>query len=360
MSWSKLIGGVIGAAVGGPVGAGLGVLLGGGLEASDATQKSSGIPNGADGGQLALTMAGNVLTVTATVPSDLDVDAIQVRLKQGEAFLSSSVDYYQDDKGDFRLLRDLHANPMSLDIPLDVVSIPVGEIFALRVVVVFFLNEKYVGHLITPGQVRLAAVPWSDVRWLSPIVDLLAHFALRHGPWSAPKVKLIKEVIGEFVELDVHESKILRDRLLLAARPSTQDCIEVFLRRFDNAELFRGLFKGVLGLLQLSGRSQNEIASELNRLGEEFQLPPQYVQHFLGKFAGAAPPSSDSDNDEVRWACKVLEVEPGASQDTIKQAWRNKVSELHPDKYSNLPASVQDLIKQKAQELNRARELLRG
>ena len=55
---------------------------------------------------------------------------------------------------------------------------------------------------------------------------------------------------------------------------------------------------------------------------------------------------------------KVLGINPGATQEEIKTAYRNQVKKYHPDKYIDNPLG--DLAKEKMQEINQAYEMLSG
>ncbi|MDP3858922.1 MAG: DnaJ domain-containing protein [Stagnimonas sp.] len=361
MSWGKVIGGVIGAAMGGPVGAGIGVLLGAGFEDSDGngSEDGSSAPNAIGSGSLALAQSGNVLRVTATLPARVNVDVIAVRLKQGEAFLKSHVEHFRDDDGDFVLGREVTSRTVSLDVPLHVLSINRTQASTVEVVVVALKDEEYVGHLIATAQVRVGFEPWSNIGWLAPAVDLLALYALRSGPWTGEKIRLIKSVFSEFLELDGDESGALRDRLKLTVRPTVEESVSAYLRRFDAEALSVSILAGIAGLLRLSGCAESVIGSELDALGRRMQVSPEMIQEAKGQATGqSSSRGSQSNGGDVGWACQVLGVQMGASPEAIQQAWRKKVSELHPDKYASLPEVVQNLVKEKTQDINRARDIL--
>ena len=60
-------------------------------------------------------------------------------------------------------------------------------------------------------------------------------------------------------------------------------------------------------------------------------------------------------------ACNVLGVKPTDDQTTIKRAYRKLMSEHHPDKLvaKGLPPEMMEMAKQKAQEIQKAYELIK-
>lgn len=62
---------------------------------------------------------------------------------------------------------------------------------------------------------------------------------------------------------------------------------------------------------------------------------------------------------DVLWACNILQVsELSINRDSIQLAYRLRVKEFHPDKYQNLPESVLQILNEKTQEVNRAKDIL--
>jgi len=62
---------------------------------------------------------------------------------------------------------------------------------------------------------------------------------------------------------------------------------------------------------------------------------------------------------DVATASQLLSVDLNhLTPQSLKQAYRKKMAEFHPDLYQQLPEAVQALIAQQAQQLNQAREVL--
>lgn len=366
MSWAKVVGGAVGALFGGPIGAGVGVLIGAGWD--DADRERGSIEDGGLTseriGSLGFQQTGNALTVAGLIPTDIDADTAVIRIAQAGSPVESFVPDFKDTDGTFALTRHIEGASMSVDLPLHALVLRRNAAVEIQVVVALFSNGEYMGHLAEATSVRVGFEPWSVVGWLAPAVDLLAHHALRHGPWTGPKVQRIKAVFAEFGEPTSDEAAALRDRLKLVTRPALEDCVCALLRRSRQERVIDALLRGSADLLTLSGCSQLVVAKEIGELCDLLGATDSDVGDSADdgeedqEADGAAGNGRAEAGTEASWARSVLSVELGASPEAIKQAWRRKITDLHPDKYANLPEAVQSLIKEKAQEVNRARDVL--
>jgi len=69
--------------------------------------------------------------------------------------------------------------------------------------------------------------------------------------------------------------------------------------------------------------------------------------------AEADAPAQPIQTGETHWAT-VLGVDPAAGMDEIRQAYRQRISEYHPDKVATLGVELRELAEKKAKEINRA------
>lgn len=79
---------------------------------------------------------------------------------------------------------------------------------------------------------------------------------------------------------------------------------------------------------------------------------------FPGSSSSAAPPHAASTGapDTPRSWHDVLQVAPTASADEIRAAYRQLISQYHPDKVETLGPDIRDLARRKAQEITVAYE----
>jgi hypothetical protein len=360
MAWGKIIGGALGAVFGGPIGAGIGIAIGAGIdEENEGAAQSHGAPHGEGG--LILKQNGNVLQVTVALRVPDDATDVVARIQNGGQLVKVIASPFVDDNGHYLGIKCIKSHPITLDIPLHALAIARNEPQEITVLVGVRRDGENLGFSWGSGWVTIGFEPWSVIRWLAPAVDLLTTYALRYGPWTADKVRLIKSVFDNVTEDDADEMVALKDLIKRSGRPSVDECIATYNRRFDSEEVTAEILVGVASLLQLSGRSDDAVASEIAELGERLHLSLDALMGVLQYLEGGEDHEEEedtADHADVQRACAVLGVTIGATRDTIQQAWRKKISELHPDKYVSLPEVVQTMIKEKAQELNLARDML--
>lgn len=62
---------------------------------------------------------------------------------------------------------------------------------------------------------------------------------------------------------------------------------------------------------------------------------------------------------DINWAYKTLEIEPPASEETIKKAYREMAKKYHPDKVNDLGEEVKKAATEKFRSINEAYESLK-
>ncbi|MDR6205376.1 J domain-containing protein [Paraburkholderia graminis] len=62
--------------------------------------------------------------------------------------------------------------------------------------------------------------------------------------------------------------------------------------------------------------------------------------------------------DPLEEACRVLQLDRPFTTEQLRAAYRQRMSQYHPDKVSNLGPEFRDLAESKSKEINRAFDLL--
>ncbi|MDU4276580.1 MAG: co-chaperone DjlA [Enterobacter asburiae] len=178
---------------------------------------------------------------------------------------------------------------------------------------------------------------------------------------------------GRVTEADIQIASVFMDRMNLHgdSRLAAQNAFRI--GKSDNYPLrekmrqFRSICFGRFDLIRMFLEIQIQAAfadgslhpnerDVLYVIAEELGISRGYHQQSSGgawQQAQRGPTLED--------ACNVLGVKPSDDQTTIKRAYRKLMSEHHPDKLvaKGLPPEMMEMAKQKAQEIQKAYELIK-
>ena len=214
--------------------------------------------------------------------------AVAVTIRSRGRRLRSLVELFADDGGEFVMAVPVVGRGVLLELPLHVLEIERRTPKDLEVVVLVIREEEILGFQSVPVTVTIGFEEWSDVRWLAPVTDLLAHYALRSGSWTGEKVRIIKAAFGELMR-STTEAAALKDRLKLTNRPSPAEAITTLRSRLDPNELAGLILVPVAELLRVSGLREAAVKSELETLARQLKLRPEvFAEVFLQVFSGGA------------------------------------------------------------------------
>ncbi|WP_322046623.1 J domain-containing protein [Paraburkholderia sp. J67] len=93
---------------------------------------------------------------------------------------------------------------------------------------------------------------------------------------------------------------------------------------------------------------------------EQFQKKPapSTASRDTGKGAEFNPQSEPADVDPIEEACSVLQLTRPFTTEQLRAAYRQRMSQYHPDKVSSLAPEFRELAEAKSKEINRAFDLL--
>lgn len=265
-----------------------------------------------------------------------------------------------------------------------------GLLFVIFVVFCIFGFIDALTKNSRPNQEQPQVEPVTDktkFESLFPFIDVYTYYALEEGrSWTPEKVQFIKQILKDYLATDWNRSllkerlKLKQNRLLLDLMNDLKASIGGNIKDTENIVLF------ICHLLAIDNLPEAAITQKVTSLGRYLVLEEATIQNILNQVlqphrghsqhereqsSSQQQSSSEqqyNDNNEqyhspsnqtIEWACSVLGLCPNdITPEKVQKAYRAKIKEYHPDKHQNLPESIQQLLHEKTQEVNQAKEIL--
>lgn len=206
----------------------------------------------------------------------------------------------------------------------------------------------------------------SEMELLTPCIDILCHYALRYeSTWTPDKVKFIK---GEFIQFAKKQEDIiyLKDRMKLRERPSLSESIGKFLSQNPNDNLKEQLTNNIGSLLVGTCNNWHLIECDLREFSQKVNINQEFYFELIDHYRrihyeqNAKNNNFRQNNDELELekSAALLGVSIHANEAEIKHAWSLKMKAFHPDRNVKVTPEVREILKEKTQEINAARDFL--
>lgn len=206
----------------------------------------------------------------------------------------------------------------------------------------------------------------SEMELLTPCIDILCHYALRYeSTWTPDKVKFIK---GEFIQFAKKQEDIiyLKDRMKLRERPSLSESIGKFLSQNPNNNLKEQLTNNIGSLLVGTCNNWHLIECDLREFSQKVNINQEFYFELIDHYRrihyeqNAENNNFRQNNDELELekSAALLGVSIHANEAEIKHAWSLKMKAFHPDRNVKVTPEVREILKEKTQEINAARDFL--
>ena len=172
---------------------------------------------------------------------------------------------------------------------------------------------------------------------------------------------------GRVTEADIHVANLLMDRMSLRSVCFGRfDLIRMFLEiqlqaAFADGELHPNERDVLFVIADELGISRAQFEQFLRMMQGGAQFGGGSQQQSYGQRGGNAGWQQAQRGPTLEDACNVLGVKATDDAATVKRAYRKLMSEHHPDKLvaKGLPPEMMEMAKQKAQEIQKAWELIK-
>ncbi len=189
----------------------------------------------------------------------------------------------------------------------------------------------YSGRTTTGGYVMsllvlVAAVMKADGKVLKSELDYVKKFMVHNfGEASATEaIRMLKDLLNQTI-------------------PVNEVCRQIKQNMNYSARL--QLLHFLFGIAQADGEVDAREKELIGQISREMGLTDKDFESIQAMFV----PNTEGD-------FKILEIEPSASNDELKKAYRKMAMKYHPDKVSHLGEDFQNAAKEKFQKVNQAYE----
>lgn len=198
-------------------------------------------------------------------------------------------------------------------------------------------QEKY-SNVPTPGDVRIsilvliACVIRADGRVLRSEIDFVKPFISKaFGEDAAlPALQMLRQMIDQDIDVDAVSQQIAQNL---------------------NYSLLLEIVHMLLDLANADGEYSEQERSLIDQIANSLGITPEDYQSLAAMYQQAQDPN---------WAYTVLEIEPSASDEEVKKAYRRMAMKYHPDKVAMAGDEIKQQATEKFRTINEAYEHIKS
>lgn len=305
-----------------------------------------------------------------TIPQDTEIIILEI-LYQGQ-YVKSYHDFFNDDAGNFVTGARNNNGLYLITVPINALILPRNKDITLNFEVSLLKNGTIFDKLKSEEEVKIDSRPFLMMEWFIPTLEILTYFSIKKGDteesksWSKENIQVIKKVFSKHIDNNKEEQNFLRDKMKMLSKKSIvlKECVTDFNNRENTIDdkniIFYASARIILNNLESGKWSliENGLA-EIKNLSKLMGISNDVQQDVYSVFETFSNQHESTEVSDTLKALSILGLSEEATIDEMRRAYRLKMKDFHPDKYTNLPDAVRSVLEEKAQELNLAKEILR-
>ncbi|MBN2718986.1 MAG: TerB family tellurite resistance protein [Deltaproteobacteria bacterium] len=225
------------------------------------------------------------------------------------------------------------------------------------------------GHVVFEIELPQKASNRWKVDWLAPLIEVCMKVVRADGKVAPEEVRLVKEYMTQIFELASEDVTQLKIAMKTNKSNSLSNIVAELMQRLPNMhpmdllELLADIAKSdgevhpkeveVIHEVALVAGMEPDMWSEIREVLGLHQVGKQRAGHSNTR-------ASSAGHHDIQHAYDVLGIAPGATKAEITAAYRNLVSDYHPDRVANLPKEFKDVAHEKMTQINAAYEMLKA
>ncbi|MEO1942193.1 MAG: DnaJ domain-containing protein [Campylobacterales bacterium] len=195
-------------------------------------------------------------------------------------------------------------------------------------------------------------------------IGLLAKIVKADGIVSKQEAQEVGRIFREVFQLEeegFEEGKRIFNRMKEAPFTIYQIGDLFYSATVEDPEFREGIYLLMFHLAAIEGGLEREEEKILKEILTNLHLDPFLFEEGYQVFVkgGGGEFFSGGGGNQQEEAFKILGIPKGSSWDEVKKAYRQKMKELHPDRYQNLPESARQAIEEEAKKVNWAYQFLK-
>lgn len=347
--WGKVVGGAVGFAVGGPMGAAVGAGLGAMADMRRPKPEAGPPPLEVDA-----TIRDD--TVGAlwkfTIAMDLRANVVGlVTFADGGGEVLHGRGAFVDADGAFVAITPVSDGTCRVYVPYGAVSYKSPADTTLRLLIASKEDARIIGVARFDADLPSPRA-WRPVEYIQPLVEMGMAVAYADGRLAREEIALLRRFYTESFELRQRDMRALQTLMKHAKGADLKNVVKRVRFRFPNAPK-GALLELLAAVAQCDGEVHANEVKVIRRVSRYLGIAPERWSR-LSKRLRLDVTSDDLKSAKRAEQYVLLGLRPGATVDEVRRAYRDKLTQYHPDKVARMAPEFSELAHRKTKELNAA------